>query len=45
MINLANFLYCWIRKKVYFSKHKKKMNRVMRQYKRAKEKLNRDLFT
>jgi hypothetical protein len=45
MNNLAYFLYCWLRKKVYFSKSKKKMNRVTRQYQRAKEQLNRDLFS
>lgn len=44
MTNLIRFLYCWLRKKVYFSKCKKKMNRVMRQYERAKECLNKDLF-
>ncbi len=45
MINLVNFLYCWVRKKVYFSKNKKKMNRVTRQYERSKERLNSDLFS
>lgn len=45
MINLFTFLYCCIRKKVYFSRCKKKMNRVNRQYERAKKRFNNDLFS
>lgn len=44
MTNILKFLYCWFRKKVYFSKCKKKMNRVNRQYDRAKYEIKRNLF-